>query len=119
MIAPNGSLDARDPAPVPTTVVPDPEVPERLERARRRQFTVGYKLRILTEADAAPTTGEIGALLRREGLYSSHLAAWRRQREEGILHALTPRRRGRPTHSPGQPELGGLGHGNEALGPGA
>src|SRR3954470_12757157 len=94
MIAPNGSLDARDPAPVPVTVVPDPEVPEQLERARRRQFTVGYKLRILTEADTARTTGEIGALLRREGLYSSHLAAWRRQREEGILHALTPRRRG-------------------------
>src|SRR3954463_16266784 len=116
MIAPNGSLDARDPAPVPTTVVPDPEVPERLERARRRQFTVGYKLRILTEADAARTTGEIGALLRREGLYSSHRAAWRRQREEGTLPALPPRRRGRPTHSPEQRELVRLRQENERLG---
>jgi transposase-like protein len=93
----------------------DPEVPERLERARRRQFTVGYKLRILSEADAARTTGEIGALLRREGLYSSHLAAWRRQREEGILNALSPRRRGRPTSSPEQRELARLRQENERL----
>ena len=107
-------------APVPAMVAdlpspPDPEVPERLERARRRQFTVGYKLRILTEADAARTTGEIGALLRREGLYSSHLAAWRRQREEGILNALTPRRRGRPTSSPEQREVTRLRQENEWL----
>ena len=116
MIAPNDSLEAGPPAPTPLPVVPDPEVPERPERARRRQFTVGYKLRILTEADAARTTGEIGALLRREGLYSSHLAAWRRQREEGILHALTPRRRGRPTSSPEQRELARLRQENERLG---
>ena len=94
---------------------PDPEVSERPERARRRHFTVGYKLRLLTEADAARTTGEIGALLRREGLYSSHLAAWRRQREEGILSALTPRRRGRPTSSPEQRELARLRQENERL----
>ena len=67
------------------------------------------KLRVLSEADAARTTGEIGALLRREGLYSSHLAAWRRQREEGILTALSPRRRGRPASSPEQRELARLG----------
>ncbi len=97
------------------TMVPDPEVPERVERARRRQFTVGYKLRVLTEADAARTTGEMGALLRREGLYSSHLATWRRQREEGILHALTPRRRGRPSSSPDQRELARLRQENERL----
>ena len=105
---PMGSM-ADPPAP------PDPEVPERLERARRRQFTVGYKLRILTEADAARTSGEIGALLRREGLYSSHLAAWRRQREEGILNALAPRRRGRPTSSPEQREVTRLRQENEWL----
>jgi transposase len=116
MISPNGPLEARDPVAGPVPIGPDPEVPERLERARRRQFTVGYKLRILTEADAARTTGEIGALLRREGLYSSHLAAWRRQRDEGILHALTPRRRGRPTHSPEQRELVRLRQENERLG---
>ena len=115
MISPNGPLEARPPVPGPVPV-PDPEVPERLERARRRQFTVGYKLRILTEADAARTTGEIGALLRREGLYSSHLAAWRRQREEGILHALAPRRRGRRMHSPEQRELARLRQENDRLG---
>jgi transposase len=109
-------LEARDPVRGPVPIGPDPEVREQLERARRRQFTVGYKLRILTEADAARTTGEIGALLRREGLYSSHLAAWRRQRDEGILHALAPRRRGRPTHSPEQRELVRLRQENERLG---
>jgi transposase-like protein len=111
----NGSLEARGPAPEAVAAPPDPEVPARLERPRRRQFTVGYKLRILTEADAARTSGETGALLRREGLYSSHLAAWRRQREEGILHALTPRRRGRPTSSPEQRELARLRQENERL----
>src|SRR6266496_3894424 len=117
MTSQNGSIDGRDLASkADGSIHPDPEVPERLERARRRQFTVGYKLRILSEADAARTTGEIGALLRREGLYSSHLAAWRRQPEEGILHALTPRRRGRPTHSPEQRELVRLRHENERVG---
>src|SRR5258705_4761237 len=100
MIAPNGSLEARDPALVPVPVVPDPEVPERLERARRRQFTVGYKLRILTEADAARTTGEIGALLRREGLYSSHLAGRGRPRRERDLPAPYPPPPGRPQAPP-------------------
>ncbi len=115
MMSPKSSLEAALPAAVPVAIVPDPEVPERLERARRRQFTVGYKLRILSEADGAQTTGEIGALLRREGLYSSHLAAWRRQREEGILHALAPRRRGRPTSSPEQREVARLRQENERL----
>jgi len=113
----NGSIEGKS-MPIVTDGPgrPDPEVPERLERARRRQFTVGYKLRVLSEADAARTTGEIGALLRREGLYSSHLAAWRRQREEGILTALSPRRRGRPASSPEQRELARLRQENERLG---
>ena len=116
MTSQNGSIDGKDLALVSDgSGRPDPEVPERLERARRRQFTVGYKLRILSEADAARTTGEIGALLRREGLYSSHLAAWRRQREEGILNAQSPRRRGRPTSSPEQRELARLRQENERL----
>src|SRR5688572_17077357 len=72
---------------------PDPEVPEK---ARRRQFSAAYKLRIVREADACARDGELGALLRREGLYSSHLATWRRQRDEGSLASLAPRRRGRP-----------------------
>ena len=73
-------------------VVADPEVPEK---ARRRRFSAEYKLRVLEEADACGEPGEIGALLRREGLYSSHLVVWRRQRAEGTLQGLRPRKRGR------------------------
>ena len=72
--------------------VPDPEVPAK---ATRRRFTAEYKLRILKEADACKRPGELGALLRREGLYTSHLAAWRKQRESGALKGLAPKKRGR------------------------
>jgi transposase len=71
---------------------PDPEVPEK---AVRRRFTVAYKLNILRQADICRDPGDVGALLRREGLYSSHLTTWRRQRDAGILSALNPKRRGR------------------------
>ncbi len=71
---------------------PNPEV---VAKAKRRIFTAEYKLRILQEAeDAAGKRGGIGALLRREGLYSSLLATWRRERADGILEALTPQKRG-------------------------
>jgi len=70
---------------------PDPEV---TERAKRRRFTAEYKLRILREADACKRDGDLGALLRREGLYSSHLATWRRQREEITKAGLKARKRG-------------------------
>lgn len=70
---------------------PDPEV---VAKPRRRAFTAEYKRRILNEADAARFSGTIGALLRREGLYSSHLVTWRRERDAGILEALTPQKRG-------------------------
>lgn len=73
-------------------VAPDPEV---LEKPERRRFTAGYKLRILKSADACATSGDLGALLRREGLYSSNLTTWRRQREAGTLAGLTPKKRGR------------------------
>ena len=64
-------------------------------KPKRRTFTAEYKLRILQEAEAvAATRGGIGALLRREGLYSSLLATWRRERANGILEALTPQKRG-------------------------
>jgi transposase-like protein len=64
-------------------------------KAKRRTFTAEYKQRILQEADsAAATPGGVGALLRREGLYSSHLVSWRRERRAGVLDALKPRRRG-------------------------
>jgi transposase len=83
------SAGERAPAPVP----PDPEVPAR--HAKRR-FTAAYKLEILRRADACTRPGELGALLRKEGLYSSHLVTWRRQRG----HGLTAKKRGRkPTSS--------------------
>ena len=71
--------------------LPDPEV---AARPKRRQFTAEYKLRILRLADACNEPGEIGALQRREGLYSSHLAAWRRQREQAAQTQLKSRKRG-------------------------
>jgi transposase-like protein len=64
------------------------------ERAKRRRFTAEYKLRILREADACKGDGDLGALLRREGLYSSHLATWRRQRDEIAKAGLKARKRG-------------------------
>ena len=72
--------------------IPDPAVPEK---PVRRRFTAEYKLRILREAEGCSEPGQLGALLRREGLYSSHLSTWRQQRDEGTLAGLTPKRRGR------------------------
>src|SRR5712692_3017689 len=72
-------------------VVADPEL---VERPRRRRFSAEYKLRIVRAADGCSRPGEIGALLRREGLYSSLLTEWRRARESGALVALAPKRRG-------------------------
>jgi transposase-like protein len=66
---------------------------ETVERPRRRTFTAEYKTRILSEVDACEA-GTIGTLLRREGLYSSHLAHWRQERDAGGLAALAPKRRG-------------------------
>jgi transposase-like protein len=74
------------------TQLPDPEV---IPQAKRRRFSAEYKLRILEEVDACTEPGQIGALLRREGLYSSHLTTWRRQRAQGQLAGLSPKRRGR------------------------
>jgi transposase len=78
-------------APV-CAAVPDPEVSEKKQR---RRFTAEYKLRILQEAGQCAEPGQLGALLRREALYSSHLTTWRRQREEGTLQGLSPKKRGR------------------------
>lgn len=75
---------------------PDPEV---LARARRRTFTAAYKLRILDEIDRSP--GQGGTILRREGLYSSHLVDWRRARRAGALGALSKKRG--PATTPGEP----------------
>lgn len=67
--------------------------PEVIEKASRRRFTAEYKARILDEADRCTERGQVGKLLRREGLYSSHLTNWRRQRKTG----LAPKQRGRKT----------------------
>lgn len=80
-------------------VVPEVEV---AEKAARRQFSAEYKRKILKEADACTREGEIGALLRREGLYSSHLAVWRAARERGEIAGLAPRKRG-PKVAPPDP----------------
>jgi transposase len=83
---------AEKPETVEPLRFPDPEVPEK---NTRRKFTAAYKLRIIQEAEQCKKPGDIGILLRREGLYSSHLTTWRRQREKGILQGLAPRKRGR------------------------
>src|SRR4051794_13507291 len=84
--------------------VPDPEL---VERASRRRFSAEYKARILRETDACSRPGEIGALLRREGLYTSHLTAWRKQRDQGALEGLD-RKRGRKPADPREAELAAL-----------
>jgi transposase len=73
--------------------VPDPEL---VERAKRRSFTAEYKARILAEVDACTGPGEVGELLRREGLYSSHLTKWRKQRTVGALRELSKPRGRKP-----------------------
>ncbi len=90
---------------------PDPEV---VPKAERRKFTAEYKLGILAEADACTKPGQIGALLRREGLYRSHLDKWRKQRREGTLQALAPQKRGRKP-DPQAAELARLRRENERL----
>ncbi len=70
---------------------PDPEV---VAKPKRRQFTAQYRLRILEEAERCTQPGEVGRLLRREGLYSSHLTAWRKARRKGSLRELASKKRG-------------------------
>ena len=77
---------------VPAGDCRDPEVSER---PVRRPFSAEYKLQILRQADACTEPGQLGELLRREGLYASHLSTWRRGRERGTLDALAPKKRGR------------------------
>lgn len=75
-----------------SVLLPNPQV---TPKAERRRFSAEYKLRILAEADASTERGAIGALLRREGLYASHLEKWRQQRARGALDGLTAQKRGR------------------------
>ncbi len=90
----SGAEERSDEAPkrgVDSAVAADPEV---IAKPKRRQFSAAYRLRILEEADGCRSPGEIGRLLRREGLYSSHLATWRKARRDGALRGLTSKRRG-------------------------
>ena len=84
VVSPSGAGVAAPP------VDPEVEVPPI-----RRRFTAAYKLRMVEQVDRCTAPGEIGALLRKEGLYSSHLTLWRRQRDEGALTKLAPQKRGR------------------------
>ena len=87
---------------------------EVVAKAKRRQHPAEYKLRILREADACKGTGEMGALLRREGLYSSLVSKWREQRERGSLSGLSEQRRG-PKVDPNAAELARLQRENKRL----
>jgi transposase-like protein len=87
---------------------------EVVAKAKRKQFSAAEKLRILREVDACQGSGEIGALLRGEGIYSSYLTTWRRQRERGELDGLAPQRRG-PKPDPQAAEIARLKRENERL----
>lgn len=80
-----------------------PVDPEVEPKAKRRRFSAAYKLRILEEVDSNP--GQAGAIIRREGLYSSHLTTWRKQRRDGLLLALGGKKRGRKEKSAAAREL--------------
>ena len=87
--------EERSDEPATAKAVERPPDPEVVAKPTRRQFTGEYKLRILEETDRCSEPGEVGRILRREGLYSSHLTAWRKARHEGSLRGLAPRKRGR------------------------
>ena len=94
--SPEGHEERSDESPAgeaAATGVPDPET---LEKPQRRRFGAAYKLEILEQADACQAPGEVGQLLRREGLYSSHLVAWRKARRAGSLAGLSKRRGRKP-----------------------
>ena len=85
-----------------------PQETEVVSKAKRRSFTAQYKREIVRQADACKEPGEVGALLRREGLYSSHLTTWRREVEERELAALAPKKRGPQPADPRDQELAAL-----------
>ena len=85
------SDEARSAGAATTVTTPDPEV---VAKPKRRRFTAEYRLRILEEADRCTEPGAVGQLLRREGLYSSHLTAWRKAQRDGALRGLASKKRG-------------------------
>ena len=94
------------------TEIPEPEVDAR---PKRRNFSASYKLQILQQVDACKESGEIGAILRREGLYSSHLVDWRRQRDQGALLSLAKKRGRKTTKAPLSEEVERLRRENARL----
>jgi len=96
LAAPHRSGGAANAGANAPATIPDPEVPEK---PKRRHFTAEYKRSIVAQAEDCRDDGAIGALLRREGLYSSHLTTWRRQKEQGELEALAPKKRGRKSRA--------------------
>ena len=106
----NEPVDVRNNGPL-TTAVPDPEV---RPRAKHRHFTAEYKKRILDEAATCTEPGQLGALLRREGLYSSLLTKWRQQQATAALEGLQPKKRG-PKADPQTLELARLQRENQRL----
>ena len=117
-VAPEGARratgGANSAAKIPNFSPPDPEV---TGKKPRRKFTAKYKLRVLKKADACTEPGQLGALLRQEGLYSSNLTTWRRQRDEGLLIAMSPKKRGRKAQlkNPLAPEVARLQKENQQL----
>ena len=111
MIPSNGLRGAKPVVNVAQGQSPDPEV---VPKAKRRTFTTAYKLRILSQADRCTKPGQIGALLRSEGLYSSYLTTWRRQRDRDELEGLGPQKRG-PKGDPQAAEIARLKRENERL----
>ena len=92
--------------------IPDPQVSEKTQR---RRFSARYKLRILEQADRCSKPGEVGSLLRREGLYSSLLSQWRKQRHTGTLKALSKKRGRKPRQDPSVRRIAELERENERL----
>lgn len=99
---------------IPNFSTPDSEV---TGKRPRRKFTAKYKLRMLKKADACTEPGQLGVLLRQEGLYSSNLTTWQKQRDEGILIAMSPKKRGRKAQpkNPLAPEVARLQKENQKL----
>lgn len=96
-VAPPGGARRATEGVAPEGAGPSPRIPSEVSaKADRRRFTADYKRRILAEAEACTEPGDLGKLLRREGLYSSHLTGWRRQRDEAVAAALGQRRGRKP-----------------------
>ncbi len=106
----SGAEERSDEAPERAVAGAPAADPEVLAKPKRRQFSAVYRLGILEEADGCRSPGEIGRLLRREGLYSSHLANWRKARREGALSGLAPKQRGAKAtrRNPLQPKVRAL-----------